>query len=207
MFKTIVRPLLNFLFPVPDIVNSFESDPEHFLRTLPLAKPCKNCTCLFAYQDDVVKQLIWEIKYYKNLKVADSVGKILAQKILEKTNANESYILVPIPQTSKRLNERGFNHTKLIADAVLKYLPSHFSCSDSILRKIRNTPKQNSIENRADRFKNIEGAFSVIDPYPFTNKNIIIIDDVVTTGATIGEAHRVLTQSQPHQILSFALAH
>ncbi len=207
MFKNIFTPLLDFIFPTSETTNSFESYPENMLKIFPAAKISNGFTCLFAYQNNSVKELVWEIKYYKNQKVAHTIGKLLAQKILEQAKRHESYTLVPIPQTPQRLNERGFNHTELIVDNILKYLPSNYSSSNTILKKIRNTPKQNSIEHREDRFKNIKDAFAITDHNAVKNKNIIIIDDVITTGATVNEAMKQFVAAQAKQITIFAIAH
>lgn len=205
------------MFPTNDAVKILErASANILLEQLPKSKPINDaCIAIFAYQDEQVKNLIWEIKYYRNLKVTETVGQLLAEKILHSVkilNIDEEilqFYLVPIPLTNKRLCERGYNHTELIAKSTLKNLPSNFTLASDFLNKIRDTPKQNSIEDRADRFKNIVGAFSVprTNPDIVRGKNILLIDDVVTTGATVGEAKRVLIGAGAKNVLAFVVGH
>lgn len=209
--------LVDFLFPASDSAKSFENvSVEEWLRLLPKSETIKEDaggngrdSALFAYKDERVKHLIWEIKYHRNQKIADIAGMLLADKI-RKNLAGESadrFFLTPIPLTEKRLRERGFNHTGFIAKSVLKNLPENFCLAENILTKIRHTQKQNSIETRDDRFKNIAGAFGVPEPKSARGKDILLIDDVITTGATVGEAKRVLLSAGAKSVRAFAVGH
>src|SRR3989344_3791317 len=187
--------LLDFLFPADESVKIFENvSADEFKRRLPPSEPIVNngvtgATTLFAYSDERVKRLVWEIKYYRNIKIAEIVGALIAEKIEEELAGklgknigekiwqtdgrqsdrrffpDEQILVVPVPLTSRRLRERGFNHTELIAKSVLKNLPGNlpgnsaakFALAPDILIKIRHTPKQSSIENRGKRFQNIVG--------------------------------------------------
>lgn len=208
--------LLDFIFPAEESVREFAGtgtgSVDELERMLPAYEPSnlpKNIECLFAYSDERVKHLVWEIKYYKNERIADVIGQLLAKKILADAKAQvaEKFLLIPIPQTARRQRERGFNHTEMIANAVIKHLPSNFSVAVDTLRKIRHTPKQSSLENRQERLTNLVGAFVVTEPAKILNRNILVIDDVVTTGATIMEAVRVLQSAGVKEIRGFAIAH
>ncbi len=214
--------LLDFLFPAGESVKTFENvSVDEFKRRLPPSEPInENVAAVFAYSDERVKHLVWEIKYYRNTKIADAVGSLIAEKMIggkisaEKFGWKTSdwqFLVVPIPLTSRRLRERGFNHTELIAKSVLKNLPRNlrvnFALAPEILRKIRHTPKQSSIENREKRFQNIVGAFEVAEPHLVAGKNIVVIDDVITTGATVSEAKRALFEAGAKSVRAFAVAH
>ncbi len=209
MLKIIFEPVLNFLFPESEHTNTIKNySAEELLTFLPRCeKTDPGITCLFRYQDETVKHLVWEIKYYRNKKVADNIGKLLALKICACTQPEQKYILIPIPITEKRLRERGFNHTELIARSVLNYLPQNFQIEQNAVKKIRHTPKQNSVEHREERLRNLVGAFSVSNISLIKNKKIIIIDDVVTTGATVNEARKILLENRATSVHVFAIAH
>lgn len=219
---------LDFLFPSNETAERIKFMPAADLATL-LPKnenDIEDTRSLFTYKDEQVKHLVWEIKYHKNEKIADSVGMLMAQEIkkyvasLDENHPRlglknwrsprfETFLIVPIPQTGKRFRERGFHHTRLLAQAVVKNLPANFVIADDILEKTRNTPKQSSIENREERFANVSGAFSIRkEAIPrVSNANIIIVDDVITTSATTKEAMLVMSEAGAKNIHAFAIAH
>ncbi len=221
--KSAVGQVLGFLFPSEESVRKFEAAPaEELVKILPASEPIQTvnkvriqANALFAYSDEGVKNLVWEIKYYRNEKIADVVGELIAERIKkvliqiygERGFSVEQFFLVPIPLTNRRLRERGFNHTVMLAQSILKYLPENFELAGSFFEKIRHTPKQSSIEDRIQRFENIVGAFRVPNPESVIGKNIIIIDDVITTGATVAEAKNVLENAGVRNVQIFAIAH
>lgn len=144
----------------------------------------------------------------------------------------KNFLIIPIPASRRRRRWRGFNQTELLARAILECansratLPSQtpartnfFYCPD-ILIKIRETPAQTSLRDRSARLSNLHDAFAIKDSASadfLRGKIIILIDDVITTGATMREALRVLgTQNLsqdsrdkcgPRAIFCFAIAH
>lgn len=226
---------LDFLFPADETVERIRDIPSSSLANILEASEdnIEGTSTLFKYSDERVKHLVWEIKYHKNEKIAETSAVLMAEQVkkyvemrhpanepIEKWRSGkyDPFLVVSIPQTSRRFRERGFNHTKIIAELVVKHLPANFILVDNILKKIRHTPKQSSIENREERFTNIVGAFAVVEspaptPIPvgrwskIVGKNIILIDDVITTGATIGEARRVLLDAGAKSVFAFGIAH
>ncbi len=118
----------------------------------------------------------------------------------------KQWVLVPIPSSKKRRSERGFNQAELIARKIFEYDEGkNFSCDTSLLFKIKDTPHQSELKNRAERLKNLIGAFSASGKC--SGKNIILIDDVITTGTTMNEAAKVLKKSGAKKVLGFSIAH
>lgn len=111
-------------------------------------------------------------------------------------------ILVPIPISKSRLRERGYNQSELIAKNL-----SGFVVETKILIKIKDTPRQARIENRQTRMQNVLGSFAVQNAELIQNRNIILIDDVATTGATLKEARKVLKNAGARKIIAFTFAH
>ncbi|HLP43962.1 MAG TPA: phosphoribosyltransferase family protein [Candidatus Nanoarchaeia archaeon] len=209
MLKTLYRTIVEFVFPLaPEIREFQEMSPSEILKQLPRSEHnIQDVHSLFAYQDDQVKQLIWEIKYYRNEKVARVAGELLAQIIMRNTEGDASYLVMSVPITDRRFRERGFNHTELLTRATLKFLPNNFKFENTTLHKIRHTRKQNSIEDRNERFSNIAGAFSVSNKSKIENQNVVLLDDVVTTGATLGEVKKALLKAGARRVFSFTIAH
>ena len=82
-----------------------------------------------------------------------------------------------------------------------------FTLAENILARTRNTGSQTEIKERSKRLANMRNAFAVTDPQAVRGKQILIIDDVITTGGTIGDARRALEQAGAKIIIAGAIAH
>lgn len=111
-------------------------------------------------------------------------------------------MIVPVPMTVREKAQRGFNQTELIAEGVSHVLgiPAEYS----LLKKVRKTELQAKL-GREERWLNIVGAFELSDRAHVQGKSILVVDDIVTTGATCLEASRVLLAAGARQITVFAL--
>jgi ComF family protein len=112
-------------------------------------------------------------------------------------------MIVPVPLHHVSLRERGFNQAHLLSLAVSKRfgVPVRRSC----LAKIRHTRPQSGL-NRQERLTNLKGAFKVKDPGAVKGKNILIVDDVYTTGATVSKAAGALKEAGASKIEVAVLA-
>ncbi len=130
-----------------------------------------------------VDALIHSLKYQSNLAIAP----VLANLLLEKTNiARKPDFIIPMPLHPTRLRERGFNQALEIA----RQLPNNnITLLSNACTRIRNTPSQTGLPWK-DRQKNIRDAFSC--KMDFSSKHVAVIDDVMTTGATLNEIAGVL---------------
>ncbi len=117
--------------------------------------------------------------------------------------SNFSPIVVFIPLHHSRERKRGFNQAKLLAEIVAKNFNLELK---NVLMRVKNTPPQAQAENREKRRENLFGAFTIIDPDEIKNKNIILIDDVYTSGATMSEAARVLKSRGARKIIALVAA-
>lgn len=112
-----------------------------------------------------------------------------------------SLFISPIPLHSQRLKERGFNQADYIVNFLQKFL---FLKRGDFLSRKKKTPPQAFLQNKKERFSNIRGAF-VLKKIPSTG-SILLVDDVVTSGATVREATRVLKKGGVLKVFVFALA-
>ncbi len=163
-----------------------------------------------AYNDAYVKKTIWLLKYRGVRGAAESLAKLIYERAGEArlpigSRASKSnWIIIPIPLSKKRLRERGFNQSELIA----KHIAAKMSImikTDVLYKKI-HTESQVSIKDRAKRLNNVKGSFAVKNREAVKNKNIILIDDVCTTGATISEARKVLREAGAKKIIGAVAA-
>jgi len=145
-----------------------------------------------------VDALIHALKYQSNLAIAP----VLANLLLEKTSAaKKPDFIVPMPLHPKRLKERGFNQALEIA----RYISSHNKITllpDTCMR-VRDTAAQTKLPWK-DRQKNIRDAFSC--KMDFSSKHVAVVDDVMTTGATLNEISKVLRQCGAEEVSGWMVA-
>ena len=158
------------------------------------------------YDDPVIQNLIHSFKYRKFETLSFILGEILIQYIEEliRNSALEirNFSVIPIPLHSKRERERGFNQAELLS----KKIASRFNLPLlKNLRRVKETDPQVGKKGE-DRLKNIEGCFAIREPEEIRSKNIILIDDVFTSGATINEAVRILKEAGAKKIIALVVA-
>ena len=117
-------------------------------------------------------------------------------------------LLVPIPITRRRKWMRGYNQSELLAHEItVKDSTGSLEFAPHILKKIRHTKPQTTIKERAERLRNIEGCFATQNPERIRKRDIVLIDDIYTTGATLREAAKILKSSGARKIIAFTVAH
>ncbi len=169
---------------------------------------------LFDYRHPPVKEALWMLKYKGKKRLAGVFGEVLYGRMLEELadlavmkNFREP-ILIPIPLSGKRRRERGFNQAELICRKLLGLDEGkNFKLEEKVLIRPKESEHQARIEERKKRLQNIVGAFEVKNPELVENKNIILIDDIITTGATLSEAKKVLRAAGARKVIAFTIAH
>ncbi len=176
---------------------------------------------LYDYRHPPIKKALWLFKYKGKKRLASIFAKIVYDKILEELSdlsAMENFnnvILVPIPLSPKRHRERGYNQAELICKELIKINNLRHGIDvkleNDILIKPRETEHQARIENRTERLKNIIRSFAIKNTEKnnglIKDKNVILIDDIITTGATLNEARKILKQAGARKIIAFTVAH
>ncbi len=215
----ILNTIFNLIFPVNCIIcgKNGENLCLTCLASCPIAEreTSKWVFPVFDYRHPAIKKSIWFLKYKGKKRLANIFAEILYGKILEELSdliLMENFyqaVLIPIPLAPKRKRERGFNQAELICQKLIKLdKDSHtFELMNNILIKLKDTKHQAKIENRSERLKNIIGSFSLKNTNKIIGRNIILIDDVTTTGATLAEAHKILKQAGAKKIIAFTVAH
>ncbi|MEK7564437.1 MAG: phosphoribosyltransferase family protein [Patescibacteria group bacterium] len=172
----------------------------------------------FDYRHPPVKKALWLIKYKSKKSLVKIFAEIMYDRMIAELadlsqleNFNNS-ILIPIPLSKKGHRERGYNQAELLCEELIEIdKNTNFKLGKNILVKTKDTGHQAHIKNKGERMKNIIGAFSIKDLDKninlIKNKNIILIDDITTTGATLGEAKKVLKNAGARKIIAFTIAH
>lgn len=170
-------------------------------------------TSLFDYHNPEIRKVIWQFKYKNARGVAKCFGERLYEEIIADLgdslyfSRDETILVAPIPLHKKRLRERGYNQSELLAQEIIKYdTEGIFKLTPTALMRTRATNAQAKKERRATRFENLRGAFSA-NPELVYRKNIILIDDVTTTGATLAEARKALLKAGARDVKAWTVAH
>ncbi|MDP1689249.1 MAG: ComF family protein [bacterium] len=171
---------------------------------------CRNSFTIGAasiYSKGPIHELISALKYHGVTKAAEPLGKLVATFIEQTKFDFSNYIIVPIPLSSRRLRERGYNQAELITKEFLMYFPDYSqNLQNNIIKRIVNSDPQTSMGSRELRKDNIIGAFSVMNSSAIQGKRILLIDDVYTTGATSQEVAKVLKESGARRVIILTVA-
>ncbi len=214
--KSIYEYFLDFLFPKNLAVEILENmSIGDLLNHLPQAREIKDerMIVLFDYKNEDVKTLVWELKYKGNKRIAQKIAQILID-VLEHELAEralfENFInplLIPMPIADKRRRERGWNQTEILGEEIKKLdINNLFVYSSNLLKKTLYTESQaRTHATKRERDENLKNSMQANNS--IKDKNIILLDDVTTSGATFTEAKRALKQAGARKILCVAVAH
>jgi ComF family protein len=148
--------------------------------------------------DGGLRELIHLLKYQQVRPAARVLGRMLAEVIAGLAPAFEEARpwLVPVPLHPSRLRQRGFNQSELIAQEALKFQPAirGLELHAAVLQRTRQTESQIGL-TRHQRRENIRGAFNLTHPGEVQGRDILLVDDVFTTGTTVSECARVLRRA------------
>ena len=119
---------------------------------------------------------------------------------LRSQGGRENWLVVPIPLSKKKLRHRGYNQAEMIAREL-----SDNVRADIMFKKF-HTKSQVEVKDKEERLANIAGSFEVRNPETIKGKKIILIDDVLTTGATMREAKKVLKSAGAKKVVGVVVA-
>ena len=181
---------------------------------------CEDCVSALTHRDEMrtgvsftrcwvpmiyagsVRDAIIRFKFQDQPGYATEFGKILARCIRE--HLEGQYDLITwIPVSAARLKKRGYDQAMLLAMAAALELDD---VAVETLKKHADNPAQSSLTDAVQRLHNVQGAYTVPDPELVAGKRILLIDDIITTGATLDEASRTLLDAGAAEVLAAALA-
>lgn len=167
-----------------------------------LEPPYVKATAYGSYESGL-RELIHLLKYDRVRPAANVLGRMLADAItdLEPLFQASTVLVIPVPLHVKKLHKRQFNQSELIARAALKLKRaenrlerSRFELSAGVLERCRETQSQIGL-SRHQRRENMRGAFAVAKKGEIAGREILLVDDVLTTGTTVSECARVLRRA------------
>lgn len=217
LLKKTLLAISEILFPADQLTKKLEKmSAEEFVssvKRLPPNREIRDVFVPYEYHDRLVNHAIHAVKFKGNALITKLLAQVLYENIIDELSEKiqferfESPILVPIPSSKKRKQSRGWNQCELLADELLSIDRSrNFIVNKNILMKNKFTETQIG-KTRAERLANLKDSFSVSTSESVIGKNIILLDDVVTTGATMNEAKKALKDSGARKVWCVAFAH
>jgi ComF family protein len=154
------------------------------------------------YEQPVLRTLVQQIKFKRYQGLATVAGNLMGEQLSEFAGAFD--VVVPIPLSAQRLRERGFNQAGVLAERLSIFLAATYR-PECIVRT-RNTVAQTTLRSYADRAKNLTGCFEVAEPATIVGKSVLLVDDVWTSGATMGTAAQVLVRAGARRVVGVVIA-
>ena len=142
----------------------------------------KAASFLFLTERGIVKNLIHYLKYRNQEKIGAFLGDWFGQLLKEDGDLSHIDYVIPVPLHKKKLKQRGYNQVALFAKQLAFHINSTYR--DDILVKTANTKTQTK-KNRLSRWYDNRSLYQLKNPDVLINKNILLVDDVITTGATM----------------------
>ena len=156
--------------------------------------------CAGIYTKELQK-MIRGLKYHRQKDLAYFQAKFMYEYFTQiEILKDKDFEIVPIPMHSKRIKKRKYNHMDLVAEEFAKL--SGFACNFDLVKRIKETKSQYKL-SRKERLENLSGAFEV-DKESYNDKNILILDDICTTGSTFAEMIKTFQRNGINKITCLA---
>ena len=161
-------------------------------------------TSLFYYnRKGVIQKLIHQLKYKGNENLGVLFGKWLGEEMQSSVRVPAFDCVIPVPIARRKLKKRGYNQVTKFAQEIAKVLEADFVDNQLLSESKHETQSK---KRRVDRWKNVQDKFYLADTHYFDGKNVLLVDDVITTGATIEACCKELQKSKDISISVAAMA-
>jgi ComF family protein len=151
-----------------------------------------------------IQKILHAIKYKHNKDLAVLVGKWYAEDLKENSIISKADFIIPVPLHIKKIKIRGYNQSEEFARGLAEGL--EVPLKTSVLQRTEFTDTQTK-KSKYERWENVEDVFELATPEIFKYKHIVLVDDVITTGATIEACCQLLQQIEGIQISVLSIAY
>jgi ComF family protein len=189
--------------------NTIKIVPQEFLKLEYLKKFHNDLiiddfeSCFLFEKEKVLQKVLHSYKYENKIYVGKFLGDLIYSNLEKFIKAWDGDLIIPVPLHSLKKAERGYNQSYYIAKQVAKRL--EIPIDKKLLKRRRYTQSQTKM-NLIERKENVKNAFMLKDKKKIFGKKIILVDDVITTGATIGECAKVLKENGAIKIFALSVA-
>ena len=172
---------LHCLGHLPEVLNV--SDTDNFVaRRLQGRVPAATVTSMLIFkQKNSTQKILHNIKYKGNERLAILMGRMMGRRLAADIRFDSIDLLIPVPLHPRKERLRGYNQSLLLCQGITQNFPRSI-CRDNLIR-IRHTETQTH-KTREQRIDNMQGVFALRNPQQLERKHILLVDDVITTGAT-----------------------
>lgn len=155
--------------------------------------PLINATSyVYFTKDSMLQELIYQFKYYNRKNIGTWFGRRIGETLKTSPHFTMPDAIVPVPLFAARKRKRGYNQAELLCTGISQVLDLPV-WKDVVIRS--TLTETQTRKNRIQRWQNMEGKFSVTQPVTIQGKHLLLVDDVVTTGATLEACGRALLAS------------
>ena len=155
------------------------------------------------YYEGTIKECIHLFKYNRYIGLIDVFRDIAVNFIRKNNIAKKVDLIVPVPLHPAKRRGRPYNHAEVFASSVAKVIAIPADLKN--LKKIKWTESQSEL-NKDKRLENVKESFLAVDKNSFSGRNVLLVDDVYTTGATINECAKALLDANANKVFSLTLA-
>lgn len=207
----IIQKFVDLIFPPSDRTRRIRSTEVEDLRKITKARqPSQDhISAVCDYRDELVRDVVYACKFAGTRAADELIGQCMQPELLaicqEERIFTNDVIITPVPLSRKRRQKRGFNQSARICKAIVKADEGRTFRQEQLLEKVRTTADQTEL-SKTERRKNVAQAFAS-QKKDIDAEAIFVIDDVVTTGATLTEARRALREVTDVKVIGIAFAH
>ena len=195
-FQCINRlPLTNFHLHADNQIEKI------FFGRLPVKLASSYC---YFTKDSLIQRILHELKYKGNKEIGYFMGRMMGNALLQSGRFNDIEALVPLPLFASREKKRGYNQAAVLCDGITGSF--QIPVLKNVIARISATETQTH-KNRIERWQNMEGRFELQNNEIIKNKHILLVDDVITTGATLEACGQELLRAENVGVSILTLAY
>ncbi len=158
---------------------------------------------MFFSKGGIVQQLLHNLKYKGHTEIGHLLGELLGEELKQSPKFNDIDLIVPVPLHPSKQKKRGYNQSEEIAKGISKKLQAPVNTQIMVRTKATETQTKKA---RFDRWQNVDEKFGLKEASFAENKHILLVDDVITTGATIEACAKILLQAKNAKVSVVTLA-
>ena len=155
-------------------------------------------------KESLLQHLIHQLKYKNDTAIGFYLGEMMGNTLLNSNRFNDIDYLVPLPLYPDKERKRGYNQAAIICNGVSEIMNVPVLIGNVTRQRFTETQTR---KHRTERWENVAGSFVVKNPAALKDKNILLVDDVVTTGATLEACGSILLQTEGVKLFIATLAH